>query len=117
MGKLTGIFLDDERNPEDVTWLDYRANIDWVVVRTMEEFLQTVNSCQSVHSIIISFDHDLQDFDLNGNESTGYDCLKALVEHCMEHDYDLPECVFHTQNPIGRINMQSYYENACKYLS
>ena len=32
---MIGVFLDDERNPEDVKWVKYPANVDWCVVRRM----------------------------------------------------------------------------------
>ena len=34
---LKGLFLDDERNPEDVTWIKYPDNIEWIVVRDSAE--------------------------------------------------------------------------------
>ena len=52
---LKGIFLDDERKPTDVTWINYPDNVDWVVVRTKTEFCDMgFKGCD-----IISFDHDL----------------------------------------------------------
>ena len=37
---MRGIFLDDERNPEDVTWIKYPENVEWFIVRTVLNFLQ-----------------------------------------------------------------------------
>lgn len=110
---MKGLFLDDERNPQDVTWLSYPANINWNIVRTYAEFS---NAILTQDFDIISFDHDIQDYDLKGNERTGYDCMKYLVEMALDKAIILPRCVVHSQNPTGAENIRKYYENACKYL-
>ncbi|UOE36979.1 cyclic-phosphate processing receiver domain-containing protein [Chryseobacterium oryzae] len=53
----------------------------------------------------ISFDHDL------GEEKTGYDCAKFLVEFCLDHQLCLPEYVVHSQNPVGKENIEKLFEN------
>lgn len=110
---MKGLFLDDERNPQDITWLPYPANITWTIVRTYAEFC---NAPLTQDFGIISFDHDIQDYDLKGNERTGYDCMKYLVEMALDEAIILPLCVVHSQNPTGAENIRKYYENACKYL-
>jgi hypothetical protein len=102
-----GIFLDDERDVEDVFWIDYPESVSWQVVRTYNEFVSAVRE-NIEHPHLISFDHDLQDFTLSGSERTGYDCVKFLVDYCIENEKVLPECLYHTQNPVGKLNMQSY---------
>lgn len=82
---MKGLFLDDERIPQEVTWVNYPENIEWTVVRSFSEFVKAV-STQGFH--IISFDHDLQDFS-KGAEMTGYDCLKWL---CSNSTY-IPNCL------------------------
>lgn len=111
---MIGIFLDDERNPEDVTWIQYPEGIEWYVVRRMNDFLFCIYNMENT-DYVVSFDHDLQDYNLAGKENTGHDCLKSLVDYCMDKGYMLPECFFHTQNPVGKKNMVSYYENAKKF--
>ena len=114
---MIGLFLDDERVPADVTWVKYcDSNIDWVIVRTQKEFIAAIVE-NSAKVELISFDHDLQDFAEDGEEMTGYTCIKWLIDHCMDSGMKLPNCVFHTQNPIGRGNMESYYLNAKRHLS
>lgn len=113
---MIGIFLDDERNPEDVFWLDYPEDIDWYVVRNYADFCFCISNMKSVN-YLVSFDHDIQDFDVAGQELTGYDSLKALVELCLDTNVKPPVCFFHTQNPVGKFNMQSYYINALKQIS
>lgn len=110
---MEGLFLDDERFPQDVTWMTYPEEVEWKVVRTYGEFVCAV---VTKHYDIISFDHDIQDFDDRGIERTGYTCLKWMVELALDGVMKLPMCVVHSQNPTGAENIRKYYENACKYL-
>lgn len=105
---MKGLFLDDERNPQDATWMQYPENIEWVVVRTFSEFAKAV---QSGVFDLMSFDHDLQDFS-KGSEMTGYDCLKFYCNFllCVE-DCFLPQVVVHSMNPIGKVNILTYWKN------
>lgn len=104
---MKGLFLDDERNPEDVTWMQYPENIEWVVVRTFSEFVKAV---QSGIFDLMSFDHDLQDFS-KGSEMTGYDCLKFYCNFLYVEDCFLPQVVVHSMNPIGKVNILTYWKN------
>lgn len=114
---MIGIFLDDERNPEDVTWVNnYPEEVEWYVVRRMNDFLFCIFNMGD-EEYIISFDHDIQDYNLVGKENTGYDCLKSMVDFCLDSGKPLPICFFHTQNPVGKTNMIAYYENAKKHLA
>lgn len=106
---MIGLFLDDERNPEDVKWVNYPDGIEWYIVRRMCDFMFTVLHCDFD---VISFDHDIQDFNSMGQESTGYDCLKWLADRCIDTGKQLPNCYFHTQNPVGKNNMEQYYKQA-----
>lgn len=110
-----GIFLDDERNVEDAFWMTYDKSIQWTVVRTFAEFVAAIRNCVEPE-YVISFDHDLQDFKVNGDEYTGYDCVKFLVDYCMQYGKDMPESYYHTQNPIGKTNMECYMDNAKKFM-
>lgn len=106
------IFLDDERIPTDVTWLKLPDTL-WYVARTYQAFIDGIK-LQGMPEYI-TFDHDLQDFNEDGTENTGYTCLKWLVDYCIDHDMMLPVCFFHSMNPIGVKNMKSYYENALRF--
>lgn len=105
---MKGLFLDDERNPQEVTWVNYPENIEWTVVRSFSEFVKAV-STQGFN--IISFDHDLQDFS-KGAEMTGYDCLKYYCNFLLYvEDCFLPQVVVHSMNPIGKVNILTYWKN------
>lgn len=99
------LFLDDERNPQDVTWVALPDG-PWVVVRSLAEFVGHITE----HGVpdFIAFDHDLgpdhyrQDYN---DGKTGMDCAKWLVVHCLGNGYKLPDFVVHSMNPIGRANI------------
>lgn len=137
--KLKGLFLDDERIPTDVTWVKYPDNIEWVIVRNFAEFSHHMhNLCFDIYS----FDHDLQDYwdikegeiigeNLEGfvyatttetGEHTGYTILRSMLEDWqMLLDFnssrlDKIQFIAHTQNPVGKKNMECYYQNYVKFM-
>lgn len=111
-----GLFLDDERNPEDVKWLNLPAK-NWVVARNFAEFIAAIEE-RGMPSFI-SFDHDLADqhyklgaasnfrsFDYSKiTEKTGMCAAKWLVEHCLDNKVAPPPFVVHSQNTCGRENI------------
>jgi hypothetical protein len=113
------LFLDDARLPDEVTWVRL-PDVDWVIVRTYDEFVQTIEN-RGVPDIC-SFDHDLADehyaeyvnSTVNGNfnyntisEKTGYHACKWLVNYLNDRNLPLPKCYIHTMNPIGEQNILS----------
>lgn len=68
------IFLDDERNFEDVTWVKYPKFDVVSVVRNSTEFGLLCEELLDLGiEFKVSFDHDIQEFDNRGKETTGYD--------------------------------------------
>ncbi len=57
----------------------------------------------------ISFDHDL------GLGKTGYDCAKWLVEYCLDNKLQLPKFSVHSQNPVGKENIENLLNNFAKF--
>ena len=53
----------------------------------------------------ISFDHDL------GEEFSGYDCAKYLVDYCLDHQLPLPDFAVHSQIPVGKENIERLLNN------
>jgi len=47
-----------------------------------------------------------EDTSLSWEENTGYDCAKFLVEYCLEHRQKLPAWHVHSQNPVGKENIE-----------
>ena len=104
------LFIDDERFPPR------NDGRKWVIARDFEEVMMSLRR----HGMpgYISFDHDLGDVD----KHTGYDIAKLLVELDMaasdplstEETFPLPddfEFYVHSQNPIGKKNIESYLNN------
>lgn len=90
------IYLDDVRTPYDD---------EWIVVRSYQEFTETVLKLGLPNIHEISLDHDLGreamseyfnnvspnytlDYNNIVNEKTGYDCAKWLVDHYYDTYYD-----------------------------
>ena len=112
---MNGIFLDDERQPEDVYWMKY-PEVEWYVQSRAVDFLFCISQLDNeVSDYIFSFDHDIQSYGLDGVEITGYDCLKHLVDFCFQFNYKLPVCYFHSKNGVGSENMICYYDNAVRF--
>lgn len=131
------LFLDDFRRPLDAYnlvaaseakyyTLDEEKN--WAVVKNYGEFKAwlLLNGVPD----FVSFDHDLADIhyempfeDWNegsseqlGVEETGMDCAKFLVDLCVSEGVKFPKFNVHSQNPVGRRNIQEYITNAIKHL-
>lgn len=96
------LFIDDERMPP-------RDDRYWVIARDFEDVMMALR----IHGMPghVSFDHDL-----GQDEKTGYDIAKFLVELDMGEDADfkLPDnfdFYVHSQNPVGKKNIESYINN------
>lgn len=91
------LYLDDLRPaPEGFIW-----------VKNFEEFTSYIAYYRMPG--FISFDHDL------GEEKSGYDCAKWLVEFCMNREVPLPDFAVHSQNPVGKENIQALLDNFKKH--
>jgi len=129
------LFLDDERIPTDVTWVEI-PRVFYEVVRDYDEFVETILTY--VLPCFVTFDHDLADthyaigdrelynsyttqvgdmkmtFDY-GPEKTGFDCAKWLVEYCIDNRLTFPEYVVHSMNPVGSKRITDYIIDAKKH--
>ncbi len=108
---MRGIFLDDERYPKDVTWIKYPENVEWIIVRNSEEFINAWWDLSiNYKDFVVSFDHDIQEFK-EGFEITGYALLKLVLARTHIYGLEVPTCYFHSMNPVGKENMEAYYNN------
>jgi hypothetical protein len=117
------LFLDDERLPHQVSWVQIPQKEVWAVVSSYEEFVLYITDWGIPK--FVSFDHDLADEhygamlrgdDDYGTEKTGYDCAKWLVDKCVESDIKFPQYAVHSMNPVGSENITAYIENAKKHM-
>jgi hypothetical protein len=124
---MYNLFLDDERFPtraQSLIEFDkelYTDDSNWVIVRDYSEFINYISDNGLPE--MVSFDHDLADIkyvmgksSFSFKEHTGYDCAKWLVEYCSTNNLKLPKYQVHSANPIGKVNIQSYLENAKKHI-
>ena len=104
----TVIFLDDFRKPEQC--FDTSQCMVFCAA-TFDEFVEVLNKTYLEYKRVdeIWFDHDLGE-----NAGTGYDCAKYLVEFCIEHNMDLPEYYIQSNNPAGKLNIDSYLKSFLK---
>lgn len=100
------LFIDDERMPPE----DGR---EWVIARNFFQVAETISRMGSFPSHI-SFDHDLGLY-----TSTGYDIAKWLVGRdmegggwCFPSDFTF---YVHSQNPIGKENIEGYLNSYFKH--
>lgn len=116
------IFLDDIRNPKDVTITDGFPNIPhskWYIVRNIDEFKKCIDEFLPVIEHI-AFDHDLEIQHYPGNDvdddgKTGYDCARYLVKQCIERKLPLPMFSSHSMNPCGRENIIGYLKSFLRF--
>lgn len=111
------LFLDDERNPKDVTWILIgdvgHRGADWEIVRSYDEAVAWVT--ENGFPDVISFDHDLglmhyaNDY---SDEKTGFNFAKWLVEHDMD-THTMPKdfkYTIHSKNYEGEKNIRGLLE-------
>ena len=109
------LFLDDERHPGQVTWVQFPSG-PYEVVRSYEAFKEHIE--RNGLPEFICFDHDLCDEHYSGDYryNTGFHCAKWLVEYCETNKLKFPDYVVHSMNPVGKENIEQYVEAAKQYL-
>ena len=121
------IFLDDERIPSQVTWIELPF-YPWTIVRNYNSFVDIIK--EHGLPLHISFDHDLglehyedanKGFEMMMKISsgthcipyeqfktkTGYHCALWLIDYCLDNELTLPNFTVHSMNPIGAANIRS----------
>ena len=93
------LWLDDFRNPVEYIIGDY----DIIWVKNYEDFCKYIN--EKGIPEIICFDHDL------GEEKSGYDCAKFVVNYCQKHKLDIPTYDIQSSNTVGKDNIRSLMNN------
>jgi len=136
----TLLWLDDLRDPFTLNWLydyainyiDYEDNLEIKIVwvKSFDEFKTWIET----HGLptTIGFDHDLgediaKEMVAQGTSKkkarlikkeapSGYDAAKWLVEYCMDNNRSIPEYFIQSANPVGKVHIETYLENAKKHL-
>lgn len=107
------LFLDDERNPEDVYWADLPKDVEWTIVRNYNDFCDTITKYGM--PTFISFDHDIACFK-DGKEYNGNTCALWLTDYCLDNNCNLPEFLVHSKNPEGKKNIEGTFNSFKKHI-
>jgi hypothetical protein len=122
------LFLDDIRNPSDVTWIDIGRDVPWNVVRSYNEAVNWV--LENGFPNTITFDHDLgyEEWETDGTtgivvvtcateEKSGLDFAKFLIEHDLDNSSMPADFTFtvHSMNPTGTRNIQLLLDNYIRH--
>lgn len=114
-----GLFLDDVRCPDQISWISYPAGIRWYVARNLDDFVRYLQ--QENKFDVVSFDYHLGNAfcGLHNTElPTGVDALKRLIILSQKGKIEFPEkIVFHTQDPDGRNKMKVILDRHLKQSS
>lgn len=130
------LFLDDVRTPFAVA--NYILPIElreqyrkepWFIVRDYTEFVNYIK----IYGIpdVVSFDHDLHQDHYNEQmfinaeeynklydtfqEKTGLNCVRYLLEQCINQQYCFPESFCHSMNPVGKNNILSVIKQGYEF--
>ena len=90
-----GLWVDDERQPTK-NFLDQVES--YFIAESYEDaifYLANFTDDERYEDLFIDFDHDL------GEEKTGYDLAKYLLEH----NINIGGFSIHSMNPVGRKNI------------
>ena len=108
------LYLDDIRNPHQSGYQDS----EWIVCKNDKTFKDMFTSFDSIITHI-SFDHDIDSYNDDGTEVTGYTLVKWLCDYILDNNLDISNLTlnFHTANPIGKENMMCYWKNFKDYYT
>ena len=99
------IWLDDFRTPT----VPDDATVFWL--KHYDDFVSCVMGLGTkISNCIVHFDHDL------GEEKSGYDCAKWLIDWCLGHGYIAPDYDIQSSNPVGRQNIESVFKSYWKVI-
>ena len=108
------LYLDDIRHPHQSGYQDN----EWIVCRNDKTFKDMFMSFDSIITHI-SFDHDIDSYNDDGTEVTGYDCVKWLCDYIQDNNIDISKLTIltHTANVVGKENMKAYWDNFKNYYT
>lgn len=100
--KKKGLFLDDERQPREVTWVHYESEIEWTVVKTIDGFWKAIEEMKAKNQRFEAFSLDWY---LGGGD-TGMEVIKQLCDNLLENPpKEIPRVYMHSSDRDWRIAM------------
>lgn len=101
------IWLDDTREPISLLEDGFYKESDIRICRNYSQFVEAIQKDGLPE--IICFDHDL------GEEKSGYDCAKFVVDYCIKNKVKLPQWYIQSMNIVGSMNINSLLKNYKKH--
>lgn len=101
----TLLWVDDARNPMEDDWMNFspiglNCKVIWA-----QSYQEAIDFLEKKWPDAICLDHDL------GEEKSGYDIAKYIVDRCIDEGKKLPEFASQSANPVGRENIITLLSN------
>lgn len=101
----TLLWVDDARNPMEDDWLNFSPIGRNCKVIWAQSYQEAIDFLEKEWPDAICLDHDL------GEEKSGYDIAKYIVDRCIDEGKKLPEFASQSANPVGRENIITLLSN------
>lgn len=101
----TLLWVDDARNPLENDWLNFSPIGRNCKVIWAQSYQEAIDFLEKEWPDAICLDHDL------GEEKSGYDIAKYIVDRCIDEGKKLPEFASQSANPVGRENIITLLSN------
>lgn len=95
----TLLWVDDARNPMEDDWMNFSPIGRNCKVIWAQSYQEAIDFLEKEWPDAICLDHDL------GEEKSGYDIAKYIVDRCIDEGKKLPEFASQSANPVGRENI------------
>lgn len=106
----TLLWVDDARNPMENDWLNFSPIGKNCKTVWAQSYQEAIDFLEKEWPDAICLDHDL------GEEKSGYDIAKFIVEKCINKGKTLPSFASQSANPVGRENILSLLQNFKKFI-
>ena len=101
----TLLWVDDTRNPMEDDWMNFSPIGRNCKVVWAQSYQEAIDFLEKEWPDAICLDHDL------GEEKSGYDIAKYIVDRCIDEGKKLPEFASQSANPVGRENIITLLSN------
>lgn len=101
----TLLWVDDARNPMGDDWMNFSPIGRNCKVIWAQSYQEAIDFLEKEWPDAICLDHDL------GEEKSGYDIAKYIVDRCIDEGKKLPEFASQSANPVGRENIITLLSN------
>ena len=105
MNMRTLLWVDDTRNPMEDDWMNFSPIGRNCKVIWAQSYQKAIDFLEKEWPDAICLDHDL------GEEKSGYDIAKYIVDRCIDEGKKLPEFASQSANPVGRENIITLLSN------